>query len=62
MARDVNSDGLGRPDSVGPEAQSADENGELESYEVDGGVVFFDPMNPLAWVETSWTVRLSEQI
>ncbi len=32
----------------------------VESYEVDGGVVFYDAENPLAWVETTQTVTLSE--
>ncbi|MFC6872202.1 MULTISPECIES: DUF7331 family protein [Halobellus] len=33
---------------------------DVESYEVDGGIVFYDPQNPLAWVETSETVMLTE--
>jgi hypothetical protein len=32
----------------------------VESYETDDGVVFFDAQNPLAWVEASLTLRLSE--
>jgi hypothetical protein len=32
----------------------------VESYEVDGGVVFYDAENPLAWVETTETVALSD--
>ena len=32
----------------------------VESYEVDGGVVFYDAENPLAWVETTRAVKLSE--
>jgi hypothetical protein len=32
----------------------------VESYEVEGGVVFFDTENPLAWVEATRTVSLSE--
>jgi hypothetical protein len=35
-------------------------NGTVESYETDDGVVFFDAQNPLAWVEASLTLRLSE--
>jgi hypothetical protein len=35
--------------------------GAVESYEVDGGVVFYDPQNPLAWVETSGTIPLDER-
>lgn len=32
------------------------------SYEVDGGVVFYDAENPLAWVEASRAVRLKELV
>jgi len=32
----------------------------VESYEVDGGVVFYDAENPLAWVETTRAVSLSD--
>ena len=32
----------------------------VESYETDGGVVFYDAYNPLAWVEASAPVRLDE--
>lgn len=33
---------------------------EVEAYEDDGSVVIFDAANPLAWVEASRTVRLSD--
>jgi len=33
----------------------------VESYEVDGGVVFYDPQNPLAWVEAEGTVSLGDR-
>ncbi|WP_201740092.1 DUF7331 family protein [Salinigranum halophilum] len=33
---------------------------DVETYEVDGGVVFFDAENPLAWVEAATTVRLTD--
>jgi len=33
---------------------------DVESYEVDGGIVFYDPQNPLAWVEAARTVTLAE--
>jgi len=33
---------------------------DVESYDVDGGVVFYDPQNPLAWVEATGAVRLDE--
>ncbi|ELZ13275.1 hypothetical protein C477_22505 [Haloterrigena salina JCM 13891] len=32
----------------------------IESYEIEDGVVFYDAENPLAWVETSRTLMLSE--
>jgi len=32
----------------------------IESYETDGRIVFYDAENPLAWVETSRTLRLDE--
>ncbi|MGQ4555756.1 DUF7331 family protein [Halobellus sp. GM3] len=34
--------------------------GDVESYEVDDGIVFYDPQNPLAWVEASRPVTLTE--
>ena len=33
----------------------------VESYEVDDGMVFYDPQNPLAWVETSQAVSLADR-
>jgi len=33
---------------------------EVEVYEDDGNVVLFDAANPLAWVEASRTVRLTD--
>ncbi len=41
-------------------AAEPDSVATVESYEVDGGVVFYDAENPLAWVETTQTVSLSE--
>lgn len=32
----------------------------VESYEVDDGVVLYDAENPLAWVETTQAVPLTE--
>ena len=32
----------------------------VESYEVDNGIVFYDPQNPLAWVEASQPVTLTD--
>ncbi|WP_224332400.1 DUF7331 family protein [Haloprofundus halobius] len=33
----------------------------VETYRVDDGVVFYDAQNPLAWMQTTMTVRLREQ-
>jgi hypothetical protein len=46
----------------GPKDGSGDDVDELtvESYETDGGVVFYDADNPLAWVEAARPVRLDE--
>ena len=41
-------------------ADDHDPAGEVETYEVDGGVVFFDAENPLAWLEANATVRLKD--
>ena len=32
----------------------------VEAYEVEDGVVLFDARNPLAWIEGSRSVRLTE--
>ncbi|ATW87766.1 hypothetical protein halTADL_0970 [Halohasta litchfieldiae] len=42
------------------DASEPDGIATVESYEVDGGVVFYDAENPLAWVETTEAVTLSE--
>ena len=34
----------------------------VESYEVDDGVVLFDAENPLAWVETTEAVPVTEAL
>jgi hypothetical protein len=34
----------------------------VESYEVDDGVVLFDAENPLAWVETTEAVPVTEAV
>ena len=45
------------------DGESASEGVEtVESYEIEGGVVFYDAENPLAWVETTRTVRLREAV
>lgn len=44
----------------GADAAELDGNATVESYEVDGGVVFYDAENPLAWVETTAPVTLTD--
>jgi hypothetical protein len=34
----------------------------VETYETAGDIVFYDVKNPLAWVKTSYTVSLPDQI
>jgi len=34
----------------------------VEAYETEEGVVFYDAENPLAWLETSKTLSLREQV
>jgi hypothetical protein len=50
----------------GPDAHESDRRPDgvetVESYETDDGVVLFDAENPLAWVESSAALRLSEQV
>jgi len=43
-----------------PPADAAAGTETIESYETDDGVVFYDAENPLAWVETSQTMRLAD--
>jgi hypothetical protein len=51
-----------------PAPATADATGEqdgvetVESYETDEGVVFYDAENPLAWVEASAALPLSELV
>ena len=60
MSNDANSEQWDRADASRPEQQEAAST--VEAYEIDGGVVFYDAENPLAWVETTTTVQLSEQV
>ena len=51
----------GRPGDDDATGQDGTET--VESYELDGGgVVLFDAENPLAWVEATAAVRLSEHV
>ena len=42
------------------QASETDGVDTVERYEIDGGTVFYDAKNPLAWMEATRTVRLSE--
>jgi len=60
----VDSENPGRTDrSPAAPARPGEASGlaPVESYEVDDGVVFYDPQNPLAWVEASRTVSLTDR-
>ena len=56
MPSDPRSEPVARP------ADSDAVDAEVEAYEDDGNVVFFDATNPLAWVEASRTVRLTDAV
>jgi len=55
MSTHVDDAQSGRTDAAEPAGVAT-----VESYEVDGGVVFYDAENPLAWVETTRAVSLSD--
>lgn len=60
MSDHVDSERWDSTDAERPE--SSDGAASVESYRTDGGVVFFDAENPLAWLEATSTVRLSERV
>lgn len=60
MSDHVDSERWDSTDAERPEL--SDGSVSVESYETDGGVVFFDAENPLAWLEATSTVRLSERV
>lgn len=51
-----------RRDSTDGERPESSGSVSVEAYEIDGGTVFFDAENPLAWLETTTTVRLRELV
>jgi hypothetical protein len=53
MSDSTRADRRDRADDHGPSV-------DIETYEVDDGVVFFDAQNPLAWVEASAAIRLKD--
>ncbi|WP_224447416.1 DUF7331 family protein [Haloprofundus salilacus] len=48
-------------DTTQQSLQAPDGVENVEAYEVDDGVVFYDAQNPLAWMETTMAVTLREQ-
>jgi hypothetical protein len=50
----------GSPGEERPEPERPDGVDTVERYDVDGGIVFYDPENPLAWVEATRSIHLSE--
>ena len=53
----------GEPDDameLSSEPQLSDAIQSTETYQTDDGTVFYDAQNPLAWIQTDATVRLSE--
>ncbi|MFB6171862.1 MAG: hypothetical protein ABEJ23_04960 [Haloarculaceae archaeon] len=48
-----------RVDAPCPEPAAGDVSAEL--YETDDGVVLYDADNPLAWVQSTVSVRLEDQ-
>ena len=52
----------GRWDSADARRPDHDGIDTVEMYEVEDGTVLYDAENPLAWVETTTTVQLSEQV
>lgn len=48
-------------ESDSPPLPADDEPWEsVEAYEADGGVVFYDAQNPLAWLQTTLTIGLQD--
>lgn len=58
MSDRADSHALDSPDDERP--LTLDGPVSVESYETEGRTVFFDAHNPLAWMETSRTLRLRE--
>ncbi|WP_435195607.1 DUF7331 family protein [Natronomonas sp. EA1] len=57
--KDAPSDGE-RSGASRPEPAMSDAVSTTEVYETDEGVVFYDAEHPLAWIQTSKTVRLTD--
>lgn len=62
MTDHANSERTDRSPARQSSAGEANGLDDVESYEVDGGVVFYDPQNPLAWVETTRTITLKHYV
>jgi hypothetical protein len=60
MVDSADSEGSDRSSAVPARLGEASGLADIESYEVDDGIVFYDPQNPLAWVEASAPVALTD--
>lgn len=49
-------------DPVETAGPGPDPDGSIEAYETDSGAVIFDAYQPLAWIESSVTVRIDEHV
>lgn len=60
MSDHTDADWWERPGAEGPEPADPEGVETIEAYEVENGVVLYDAENPLAWVEATRAVRLSD--
>jgi hypothetical protein len=63
MTDSVDDERVDRADATRPNGAGDDADGgatTVEAYEVDGGTVLHDSRNPLAWVESTVAVTLSD--
>jgi hypothetical protein len=51
-----------RRDGTDDEPTELDAIDSIETYESGGGIVFYDVRNPLAWVKTTYSVSLPDQV
>lgn len=51
-----------RQDGTDDERTELDAVESVETYETTEGIVFYDVRNPLAWVKTSYSLSLPDQV
>ncbi|MGM0591997.1 MAG: DUF7331 family protein [Halobacteriota archaeon] len=61
MSNHTDADEWDSVDNERPEEAAVDGIARVESYEIENGVVFYDAKNPLAWLQASRTLLLSDQ-